>query len=276
MSYACAYENDGEKSPATALDLARRAERSFEEAHHRRGALLARIQAGINLWRLGRHADAEQDLRSTLVAGAEFGPHSAERTACLIGVLADRGALDEARREAEIFARSMMSGAEQAPYEEGLARWALADVLLRSGDAAGAAEEARLACEKLAGTPLYSFPALVTRSAAELAEGRPAEALATAEEALKRPQASRAFGFRGAMARLVHAEALRALGRSGEAAAAIAAAYDHLMDQSHRIPDAEMRRSFLEAVPENARTLELARALGLAAPPPRYKAELNH
>jgi hypothetical protein len=61
-----------------------------------------------------------------------------------------------------------------------------------------------------------------------------------------------------AFVRLVHAQALDARGERGEAARVIAAARDRLLQRAANIDDAPLRRSFLENVPENARTLELA------------------
>jgi hypothetical protein len=71
--------------------------------------------------------------------------------------------------------------------------------------------------------------------------------------------------FRGAFVRLAHAEALHATGAHDAARHAIADARTRLLDIAQRIPDPDYRKSFLEHVPENARTLALARAwLGAA------------
>jgi hypothetical protein len=92
-----------------------------------------------------------------------------------------------------------------------------------------------------------------------LAQGRAAEALAAAEEAMKQYEALGAFGFRGAYARLVHAEALAATGDHARASKALFAARERLVIQAARIGDLALRRGFLEDLPENARTLALAR-----------------
>jgi hypothetical protein len=73
--------------------------------------------------------------------------------------------------------------------------------------------------------------------------------------------------FRGAFIRLARAEALHATGAVDAARMAIAEAQTRLCALADKIPDLEYRRSFLEGVPENARTFALARAwLGEAAP----------
>jgi hypothetical protein len=66
--------------------------------------------------------------------------------------------------------------------------------------------------------------------------------------------------FRGAFVRLIHAEALHATGAHDAARSAIASARDRLLAIASRITDPGHRQSFLEAVPENARTITLARS----------------
>jgi len=61
------------------------------------------------------------------------------------------------------------------------------------------------------------------------------------------------------LVRLVWAEALHASGRRQDASEAILDARDRLMTRAERIRDPSLRKSFLENVPENARTLELSR-----------------
>jgi hypothetical protein len=65
--------------------------------------------------------------------------------------------------------------------------------------------------------------------------------------------------FRGAFVRLAHAEALHATGDLDAARRAIADARTHLLATAGKIPDPASRQSFLDSVPENARTLALAR-----------------
>ncbi len=73
--------------------------------------------------------------------------------------------------------------------------------------------------------------------------------------------------FRGAFVRLAHAEALHATGAHDAARRAITDARARLFTIAGRIADPAYKTSFLEDVPENARTLALARAwLGEAGP----------
>jgi hypothetical protein len=59
--------------------------------------------------------------------------------------------------------------------------------------------------------------------------------------------------------RLAYAEALFEAGDRVGAREAIASAKERLTDRAARIQDPELRKSFLERVPENARTMALAR-----------------
>lgn len=117
------------------------------------------------------------------------------------------------------------------------------------------------AIDALASIPLEHVAAISMLAAVALAQGRAEEALAAAQGALDRARAMGACGlFRGAFLRLVHAEALHARGRVDEARAAIAGARARILAIAEKIGDPAIRRSFLQQVPENARTLTLARA----------------
>ena len=66
--------------------------------------------------------------------------------------------------------------------------------------------------------------------------------------------------FRGAFVRLAHAEALEATGAHAAARRAIADARTRLYTIADKIADPAYKTSFLQNVPENARTLALAHA----------------
>ena len=68
-----------------------------------------------------------------------------------------------------------------------------------------------------------------------------------------------------ALVRLMNAETRMAVGDEGDARVAILAARDCLLERARRITDASMRTSFLTRVPDNVRTLELAREWGLCS-----------
>ena len=150
--------------------------------------------------------------------------------------------------------------------EEGRGRWVLAEVLRRDGHLDGADRELGVALAMA--VPLDHPGVLATLSALRLAQARAAEALAAAEDAMARTEAMGGCSmFRGAFVRLVHAEALHATGAREAAARAIADARARLLAIADKITDPDYKTSFLEGVPENARTLALADAwLGDPAP----------
>jgi len=220
---------------------------------------------GINLWYLGAFEPAERRLEGIGAADETLGVASSLRRFHLSWLLADRGALDEARVLATQL--SEYGHGHHLPLEEFRGRWVLAEVLRRMGDLEGAERELQAAIGPTV-PPLEHPGILATLSALRLAQGRAEDALAAAEDAVARCTAMGGCGmFRGAFVRLAHAEALHATGAHDAARLAIAEARTRLLATADKIPDPGYRKSFLDAVPENARTLELAGAwLGDAAP----------
>jgi hypothetical protein len=220
---------------------------------------------GINPWFLGAFEPAVKRLEGIPSADVALGVASSMRRTHLSWLYADTGALEAARALAT---RLRDDGdAHHLPLEAFRGRWVLAEVLRRMGDLEGADREIQAAFGPA--VPLLEYPGLLgTQAAIRLAQGRAADALAIAEDAVARCTAMGGCGmYRGAFVRLVHAEALHATGALDAARGAIAGARARLLATAEKIPDPELRKSFLEKVPENARTLALARAwLGEAAP----------
>jgi hypothetical protein len=219
---------------------------------------------GMNLWSLGAFEPGRRILDDIVAADTGLGPASSLRRFCLSWLLADTGELDSARALATQLRE--YGHAHRLPLEEYRGRWVLAEVLRRAGDLEGAQRELDIALGMA--TPLERPGVLATLSMLRLAQGRAGEALAAAEDAVSRCTAMGGCGmFRGALARLAHAEALDATGDRDAARRAIADARTHLLAIADKICDPAYRQSFLDNVPENARTLALARAwLGDPAP----------
>jgi ATP/maltotriose-dependent transcriptional regulator MalT len=136
----------------------------------------------------------------------------------------------------------------------------LAWILRRAGDLDAAEAEARHAVELLEAVKPMQIVARGTLADVLLARGRPAEALAEARRAMALLASLDKVEEGEALLRLAHAEALEATGDHAAARAAIADARDRLLEAAERIDDAARRTTFLANVPENARTLALARA----------------
>ncbi len=102
---------------------------------------------------------------------------------------------------------------------------------------------------------------LATKAALKLAQGKPGEALAAAEEGMSRQATMKLHDklFRGSFLHLVHIESLLANGRNAEVRAALANARDRLLAIAARLTDPAYQKSFLEDAPESRRILDLAR-----------------
>jgi tetratricopeptide (TPR) repeat protein len=210
----------------------------------------------LNLWYLGAFAAAERILDAIVAADESLGPASSLRRLTLSWLLADRGTLDQAR----IVATELREYGKthRNPLDEGRGCWVLGEVLRRIGDLEGAEREIGVALEMAA--PLERPGVLATLSALRLTQGRAGDALTAAEDAVARCLTMGGCGmFRGVFVRLARAEALHATGAHDAARRAIADARVQLLRIADRIDDPAYRQSFLDCVPENARTLALAR-----------------
>jgi tetratricopeptide (TPR) repeat protein len=220
-------------------------------------ALNMQLLRGMNQWYLGALAPAVQLLEAIPAADTTLGQVSSLRRILLSWVYADRGALDEARALATQLRES--SHARHDRLGEGRGCWVLAEVLRRIGDLEAAEREIQIALGMA--VPLDHPGVLATLSGLRLAQGRAGEALAAAQDAMARCEAMAGCGmFRGAFVRLAHAEALHATGAHDAAGLAIAEARARLLAIADKIADPAYRTSFLDHVPENARTLALASA----------------
>ena len=191
-----------------------------------------------------------------MAADWTLGPVSSLRRWHLSWLHADRGAFDQAHALATQLRDD--GHAHHNALDESRGRWMLAEVLRRMGDLDGADREIQAALAMA--VPLEHPGVLATLSVLRRAQGRAGEALAAAEDAVARCLAMGGCGmFRGAFVRLAHAEALHATGDREAARRAIADARTHLLATADKLPDPTYRQSFLDNVPENARTLALAR-----------------
>ncbi len=102
--------------------------------------------------------------------------------------------------------------------------------------------------------PLNQAESLAIVAQALLAQGRGDEALVHAQRALEQHERLGGIDDGEAIIRLTWAEALAAVGRRAEAIAAGDRARARLLERAAAITDPALRASFLERVPENART----------------------
>jgi tetratricopeptide (TPR) repeat protein len=230
----------------------------FEEAGDARTACVQRSNAGYALGMLGAYAEAEAALRESLVTSQRMGLESAAATARqnLGLVLAHRGGLQEARAVEERAVQSLLASGETILAACSQAYLAEILTLARNYEAA---ERRALDALSTAGDCDHEVRALASAALARvhLATHRIPEALAASALAEQRLSANASFGGEAAV-RLVRAEALKAARQDDTAREAIRVARERLLANASKIGSPELRRSFLERVATNARTLSLA------------------
>ncbi|WP_437812403.1 serine/threonine-protein kinase [Sorangium sp. So ce1078] len=232
----------------------------FDRCGDLRGACGQRANAGFACNELGAYGEAAALLRVSLADAERMGLRNIAASARQnLGVALSRlGELAEARAVQAEAVRSF--AAMREPRMEGASRAYLAGVLLAAGDLAGAEEEARRAVGMLeVARPLLPY-ALATLADVLLAAGRRGEALVEARRAAKIMNEIGQLEEGEALVRAVHAEALWAAGDREGARAALAEAEARLGERAGKIADPAWRASFVERVPEHARTAALRRA----------------
>jgi tetratricopeptide (TPR) repeat protein len=218
------------------------------------------MNAGYAQMTLGVYARAETTLRAALAAAERLGLATvASPIRQNLGlVLALRGSLHEARAT-ETSALDMALEQGDA-HVAALSHAYLAQILVMARNYWAAEREARAALELIEGDPSASSYALAMLASALLGTGKRVEALDTALEAVATVEKLDTAAEEDAHARLVHAEARWENGDVDNARLSIARAASRLRARARRIGDRSLRRSFLENVPVNARTLALAHA----------------
>ena len=233
--------------------------RRFQEAGDARHACENGVNVGWAYSELGDFAAAEAALSEGLATAERIGLHSVAAGALhnLGPVLMYLGRTADAR-EAEL--RAIEFFRRQGDRRlEGLSRAYLALILIAAGNFAEAERAAKIAAEVLEDVPPTRAVALAALARAVLDQDRPAEALAHTSEALALP----VIEERESLLRLVYAESLDRLGERDEAREAIRLAQKRLLDRAAKIREPAWRDSFLHRLPENARTLALAREWGV-------------
>jgi tetratricopeptide (TPR) repeat protein len=258
----------GQGDAWAALRSAEEAHAAAEETRNTPHTRFAQVFVAMSRWSLGRYGEAEADLRA-------FGPVDGDDLLAVLAalylalVLVEQGELDEAR---ELAQRRLEMGVARpegnGALREAEGRWLLGEVAARAGDLEAAERELSRCLPVLQVSVLVWQIAAARLAQVRLGLGRVAEALAIAGEAVASLATAGGPGLRGTLVRLAHVEALEAAGDDEAARRALRVAWEDLDARAARIGDAEVRATFLTAVPENARVTELARDwLGIATLP---------
>jgi hypothetical protein len=220
---------------------------------------MARVHVAWSHARAGAVEDAERLLRDTLELTSARGvvglvPDFAQvHFGATLGLL---GRLDEGR--------AALNGAIPRLLGAGnwligaFARGELAALHLAAGDAAGAEQEARTACEALSRVPLVGLGARVVWASALLALGQTAMALQVARAAAETVDGGGCVTEADVRVRVIFADALAKSGDSDGAQRELRRAAELILERAERIPDPAWRRRFLSAVPEHADVLQRA------------------
>ena len=234
--------------------------RTFEEVGDARSACLTRANAGFSLIEVGAHLEAERMLSEALVAAERMGlghtlagiRQNLGRALSLLGRFSDaRRVLGDAIAAFEKHGDRRMSGASRA-Y--------LAKALCDAGEPDAAEREARAAILSLEQAPPLRAYARGVLGAVMVGAGRATEALDHTRDAMAFLESQGHLEEGEILLRLAHAEALNAVGDGEGARSALAIARERLLERASAITRPDWRQSFLANIPENARTLELAKA----------------
>jgi ATP/maltotriose-dependent transcriptional regulator MalT len=246
------------------LHLDEAAVREFERAGNTRNACLSKTNIASFLVHLGTYARAESVLSEALLEADRLGITYASTSAKmnLAHALAQQGALDRAHALAmDVLEASKQQGDLE---HEMWSRLLLARILLAEGTLEHALAEALVAAQLTHPSPQRHAIAAAIVAQVFLQTGRTAEALVAATEAMEALRSLGSVEQWDAFIRLTFAEVLHASGDPDAARATLSTARDRLLSQADEIRAPDLRRSFLEAVPDHARTLALAEAWGVA------------
>jgi tetratricopeptide (TPR) repeat protein len=235
---------------------------AFLRAGDERNACVQRSNLGYGLLELGLDEDAARELATALASARTMGLVSAE--AALLhfqGIAALRAgrtdlAISLGDRAAAIFA------SQGSTRMEGGVRAVEALAHLAKRDLDGALASAERAEALLRDRPPARPYAMAILAKVHLARGDAAAALPLADQAARDLDELGAIDTGEALVRLTLVEALDAAGdpRSRDA---LLAAKTRLLERASRIDDRALRDSFLDRVPDNARTMALAKERGV-------------
>jgi tetratricopeptide (TPR) repeat protein len=232
--------------------------RGFIALELERNSLGVQVLWAHALEALGDRANAEARLRENLASAQRLNLLPVAFQARLNLALLLAGSTERAQRE-EALVLANEQQVQGPGFFSGLAYTLKAKVAANRGDLDEAETWARQACEALAPFLYHQRTARTLLTQVLLAQGRAAEAREVAGLGVQRLEQCGSEGAEAVGLRLALAEACLAGGDSQTGEAALRQALQCLRTRAGDIPDAAARERFLQQVPENARTLELAR-----------------
>jgi tetratricopeptide (TPR) repeat protein len=252
---------------AARLELNGASVAAHERAGDVRNALVQRCNLADTYKELGLFETAADLFRRALADADRLGLPSirANATYNLASCLGCLGRFPEAKELGAEGIRAFLRQGDR--YGAAWAAIYMAVILLQAGELEAAERESRRAVDTATAANTRTF-ALGILGATLLAAGRGEEALAAAEHGMKLLESLGTIEEGEALLRLAHVESLRAAGQEDRAREMLGIAWRWLMERAGRIGSEELRGSFVRCVPEHARIVELARALGVAPAAP--------
>jgi tetratricopeptide (TPR) repeat protein len=249
-----------ENKPWQAFSLAEMGMRDFLEVGAERDACMMQIVSGSCLTALGDQPRAVEFLREALATTLRTEQHlMVPHCRYFLFHALTQGSEPAHQQEARSLVHEWVDSEDAPSYRRGLGYAILAQAVKEQGALHEAESFARKACELLSPFSLFLLFPRGVLSSVLLSQERAEEARQVAQLGVQELERMGTTGVYAVPLYLALAEACLALGEvsAGESALRQASRYVH--ERASDIPDATARERFLRQVPENARTLELAR-----------------
>lgn len=229
---------------------------SYDRCGYRRRASGMRTSLGFSLMRAGRWEQAREVLVQAIADASELGlGHGVANARQNLGlVLMHLGDAASGAAMERLAVTALESEGDLRMC--GNARAYLSVILRAAGDLVGAEAEGRRALEQLQGFPPARVLARAALADALLAQDRARDALEISRTAMGELLSLRQVEEGEMHLRLVHAQALRAVGDQVGAKATIRAARSRLLKQAATLANGEFEATFLRGVPEHAAILD--------------------
>jgi eukaryotic-like serine/threonine-protein kinase len=256
--------------PWQACRLAEQSVLAFTQADDQRNSSLVQFYAGMAQMALGERVLGEQTLLDALKLSQSR--HDRMSSLGIKGVWAmclsdlyGRAGASQIKQARDLLSDEI-GNKDAGGITGGYVHGAFARILLASGDAQGAEMEARVALDILSIMPVLQPAHLPTLIYALLRQGRLVEAQEVAKNGVALVDSLGGTGSTEVALRLAAAEADHAAGDTASAESALRETLRQIQIRADNIPEPQARERFLTEVPENARTLELARAWQVEPP----------
>ncbi|PTL80692.1 serine/threonine-protein kinase PknK [Vitiosangium sp. GDMCC 1.1324] len=249
-----------EARPWQAFSVSQQGREDFSAVGSERNTNMMQITLGMTLAAMGDLSGSVKMAREALATALRTEqPLVAESARFLLNLVLAGSPNQADRQEAHASMFEWLDRESSLPFVPGMKHAILAQVMAASGALREAELHAHKACELLALIPVYVVFARTVLSAILLAQERATESLRVASLGVQELERMGSEGVYAVSMRLALAEACFAEGDARAGEEALRKALRCVRARASDIPEAAARERFLYQVPENARTLELAR-----------------